>query len=94
MKRKSIIEKWLHQDRTFKKSVLAELFEMSRDRYEKALETPHKYFTVSDIDKIASLTDKDIVECFFAVWKRPYALVAHDLKKLELLTAIEQMGLE
>ena len=46
------------------------------------------------MEKIAYLLDKDIVEIFWACYKRPYADIAHDEEKVKLNQSLDRAGIK
>ena len=91
----SVIEKWLHHDNNYSHSHVGELLGIpSTIVYSQQLREPWKYFTIYQMEKIAYLLDKDIVEIFWACYKRPYIDIVHDEEKVKLNQALDRAGIK
>tara|TARA_R110000824_G_scaffold390484_1_gene586950 strand:- start:239 stop:535 length:297 start_codon:yes stop_codon:yes gene_type:complete len=91
----SVIEKWLHHDHEYGYQELTDLLDISaRIVYTTHLKEPWKHFTIVQMEKIAYLLDKDIVEIFWACYKRPYADIAHDEEKVKLNQSLDRAGIK
>jgi hypothetical protein len=91
----SVIEKWLHHDNDYSYGHVGELIGVNTVLvYTQQLREPWKYFTIQQMEKIAYLLDKDIVEIFWACYKRPYTDIAHDEEKVKLNQALDRAGIK
>lgn len=90
----SVIHKWLHFDKNHKKSDVREILGMKPMVYEHALEKPYDYFTITHIEKLSILLERDIAEVFYACYKKPIKDVIHDKKLVETMQALDRAGIK
>jgi len=91
----SVIEKWLHHDNHYTYKQICELLGISATiTYSWYLKEPWKYFTIEQMGKIAFLLDKDIVEIFWACYKKPYSEILHDEKEVQLHQSLDRAGIK
>lgn len=62
-------------------------------QYRYVMNEPWNYLTVKQMEKIAYLVDKPLLDIFFACSKRPYKDIAHDIEKLRVAAALERSGI-
>ena len=90
---KSVLDNWLHYERNYTHKHVYVALDINPREYQYYLESPWRYFTVQDMEKLTVLLDKSISEIFWACYKKPYKEVAHDIKKLRLYAALERAGI-
>lgn len=91
---KSTIDKWLHFDNSYKPKQIEIALGITPKELQYYMESPWKYFTILQMEKLAFLLDKDLVEVFWACYKRPIEQVTGDLKRLQLIKALERSGIK
>jgi hypothetical protein len=93
-KPRSVIEKWLHYDRDFTPLVVRDVLHLDTYRYDKLLSNPSEHLTIKKMETLAALLGKDIIEVFFAAYRKPYSEISHDLNAVKLNDALEQLGIK
>lgn len=91
---RSVIEKWLHSDNTFKPSVVRDLLNLDRFLYERMLVDPTEVLTIKHMETLGALLDKDIIEVFFGAYRKPYIEIAHDPNKVKINNALDKLGIK
>lgn len=90
----SVIEKWLHKDNDYSNQYIIDLLKLNDlGTYRKYLKSPRENFTIADMEKLAFLLDKNIVEIFWACYKRPYAEIIHDEEQVKLNQSLDRAGI-
>lgn len=90
----STIDKWLHYDKNYTRSRVSKLLGKEPTWYFTALHRPYKYFSVEDMEKIAVLVDRSVITVFWACWLRPRKEIGSSERDVNLLRALERLGIE
>jgi len=91
---RSVVDKWLHFDKNFTHKGICTALGIEEDKYILYLNKPWDYFTVSQMEKLAYLLEKDLPEVFWACYKKPYSEAAYDEKLLKTIQALERAGIK
>ena len=73
---------------------MAKALDIHPSAYKNYIKSPWKKFTIEHLEKIAFILNKDIVEVFWAAYKRPMSEIAHDEKKVKIHQALERQGIK
>jgi len=90
----SIIEKWLHYDKSLKKDVVARILGEEYLWYKSAIRAPWRHMTPSHMEKLAILAGKTLPEVFWACWVRPEHMTNGDRRRLEAISILGKIGVE
>jgi len=90
----STIDKWLHYDKNYTRARVSKLLGKEPTWYFTALHRPYKYFSVEDMEKIAVLVDRSVITVFWACWLRPRKEIGSSERDVNLLRALERLGIE
>jgi hypothetical protein len=71
---------------------IADLLKIDHRAFRHCMERPWNHITIMQMEKIAILLEKDVVEVFWACYKRPLKEMA-EKKQLELYLALERQGI-
>ena len=89
----STLDKWLHYDNDYSHVDVAKALKILPAKYPFYVKEPWNYFTIRDMEKIAFILDKDIVEVFWACYKKPIGHVVNDAKQLKITQALDRAGI-
>ena len=90
----STIDKWLHYDKNYTRGRVSKLLGKEPTWYFTALHRPYKYFSVEDMERIAVLVDRSVITVFWACWLRPRKEIGSSERDVNLLRALERLGIE
>ena len=89
----STLDKWLHYDNDYSHIDIAKALKLDPKKYQVYVKHPWRYFTIDNIEKIAFILDRDLVEVFWAAYKKPIGYVVNDAKQLKITQALDRAGI-
>jgi hypothetical protein len=89
---KSVIDKWLFYDRTYTPQLVTKILEIKPLQLASYMSHPRIHFTIHQMERIAPLVGKDIVEVFWACYIEDMLTMA-EKDKLDLYYALQRNGI-
>lgn len=90
----SVIDKWLHFENKYRPVDIQTILGMDSGKYTIMLSNPADKMTINQMEIVGALVGRDILEVFYAAYKKPTKDIAHDLNRLKVQTALDQLGIE